>query len=75
MAATIVQRYIADPSSRKRLQVWLDDMTRIPLSVMNATSPDQKGINTTARPPVPPIEAWESLLGLKQEAAKRKPGH
>jgi hypothetical protein len=73
VAATIIQTYIADPSQRKRLQPWVDDMNRIPLSVMNATSPDQKGINTTVRPPVPPIEAWESLLGLKQQAAKRKP--
>ena len=72
-AASIVQTYIADPSQRKRLQVWIDDMNSTPLSTMNATSPDQKGINTTPRAPVPPIEAWESLLGLKKEALRRRP--
>lgn len=72
-AATIVQTYIADPSQRKRLQIWIDDMNRTPLSVENATDPSQKGINATPRPPSPPIEAWESLLGLRQEAMRRRP--
>ncbi len=72
-AATIVQTYIADPSQRKRLQPWIDDMNTTPLSVMNATDPQQRGINTTPRPPAPPIEAWTTLLGLQQEAARRKP--
>jgi len=73
VAATIVQEYIARPESRKRLQVWIDDMNKAPLSVMNATSPTQKGINVTARPPAPPVEAWTTLLGLRQEAAREKP--
>lgn len=67
VAAMIVQTYIADHSQRKRLQVWIDDMNKTPLSVMNATTPGQRGINTTPRPPAPPIEAWTSLLGLKQK--------
>lgn len=67
MAAMIVQTYIADPKQRKRLQIWIDDMNKTPLSVVNATSPNQKGINTTPRPPVPPIEVWTSLFGLKQK--------
>lgn len=72
-AATIVQTYIADPAQRKRLQVWIDDMNTTPLSVMNATEPGQQGINTTVRPPTPPIEAWSDMLGLRREAARRKP--
>jgi len=71
VAATIVQRFIADPSSRKRLQVWIDDMNTTPLSVMNATSPQQQGINVTPRSQAPPIETWTTLLGLRQEAARR----
>jgi hypothetical protein len=58
-AATIVQTYIADPSQRARLQAWIDDLNSTPLSVMNPTEPDQKGINTTVRPPAPPVEAYE----------------
>jgi hypothetical protein len=72
-AATIVQTYIADPSSRKRLQLWIDDMNKTPLSVMNATSPSNKTLNTTVRAPVPPIEAWTNLVGMKQRAVRQKP--
>jgi hypothetical protein len=72
MAATIVQTYIAVPSERKRLQTWMDDMNKIPLSLVKPTAPNSPGLNTKARPPVPPIEAWTSLLGLKQEVAKRR---
>ena len=73
VAATIIQRYIADPASRKHLQVWVDDMNRVPLSVMNATTPSDKTLNTTVRPPTPPIEAWEYMLGLRKEAQRRAP--
>jgi hypothetical protein len=72
-AAAAIQRYIADPASRKRLQPWVDDLNRTPLSLMNPTSPAQKGINVTPRPPAPPVEAWTTLLGLRQQAARKKP--
>jgi len=67
-AATILQTYTADPSQRKRLQEWVNDLNNMPLSVMNPTSPNQKGINTTIRPPVPPIEGYERLKDIKAKA-------
>ncbi len=64
MAATIVQTYIADPSQRKRLQPWIDDMDKIPMSVVEGTDPGQKGINTAPRPPMPPTESYRQLKAI-----------
>lgn len=53
-AATIVQKYIeAKPNSatRKKLQPWIDDMGKTPLSSTMPTSPDSKRLNMTPRPP------------------------
>ena len=74
-AATLVQTWIADPSQRKKIQPWMSDLTNIPLSVENPTSPDQKGINTTPRAPVPPIEAYLSPVEeVRARDAKMKAG-
>jgi hypothetical protein len=67
-AATLIQTWIADPSQRKKLQPWMSDLTSIPLSVENPTSPDQKGINTTPRVPVPPVEGYMSVQDMKAKA-------
>ena len=73
-AATIVQTYIADPAQRKRLQIWIDDLNAIPLSVEKPVEAGQKGIRTTPRPPAPPIEAYiMDLKALRAEAARRRP--
>lgn len=64
MAATIVQTYIADPSQRKKLQPWIDDMDKIPMSVVEGTDPGQKGINTAPRPPMPPTESYRQLKAI-----------
>ena len=72
-AAAIVQLYTADPSQRARLQPWISDLNTTPLSVMNPTSPNQEGINTTVRSPIPPIEAYMGLDQLKAAAAQRNP--
>ena len=72
-AATILQTYTADPSQRKRLQEWVSDLNSMPLSVMNPTSPNQKGINTTVRSPVPPIEAYLTPQQMRERAAKINP--
>ena len=73
-AATIIQTWIADPSQRKRLQPWMDDLTRIPLSVEQPTSPSDKGIVSAIRPPAPPIEAYITPAQMRAKAAKLKPG-
>jgi hypothetical protein len=72
-AATIIQTWVADPSQRKRLQPWLDDMVSTPLSVMMPTSPDAKTINRQVRPPIPPPEAYTPIQKLVAEAKARKP--
>jgi hypothetical protein len=69
-AATIVQQYIADPASRKRLQPWIDDLNSWPFSIFNPTSPSDKTINTTPRTPIPPIEAYIPLSEIKKRAAQ-----
>ncbi len=61
-AATIVQRWIADPASRSRLQPWMDDLVSVPLSIIEPTSPDAKTINMHPRPPVPPVDAFRSEI-------------
>jgi lysozyme len=71
-AATIIQTWIADPSQRKRLQPWMDDLTTIPLSVMQPTSPSDKGINTNIRPPIPPIEAYLTPAQMKERAIRAR---
>ncbi|MGH7594674.1 MAG: hypothetical protein ACRELE_12610, partial [Gemmatimonadales bacterium] len=53
-AATIVQTYIAQPSQRKKLQPWIDDMNTIPLSSTLPTDPNAVVINMTPRAPLPP---------------------
>ena len=79
-AATILQTYTADPRQRKRLQEWVNDLNNMPLSVMNPTSPNDKGINTTVRVPVAPIEGYTSLKDIKSKAQElqnhfKKAGH
>jgi len=71
-AATIVQTYTADPSQRKRLQPWIDDLNRAPLSIEKPISPSATGITTTPRAPVPPIEAYLSPAELKARSLKQK---
>jgi hypothetical protein len=72
-AAALVQLYVADPSQRNRLQPWIDDLNKTPLSVMNPTDPNQKGINTTVRPPTPPIQAYITPQQVKEQAEKLNP--
>jgi hypothetical protein len=71
-AATLIQTWISDPSQRKRLQPWMSDLTSVPLSVENPTSPNDKGINTTPRAPVPPIEAYLTPAQMKARADELK---
>ena len=52
--ATIIQQWIARPSDRKRLQPWIDDMGKVPLSIMEPTDPSAKELNRHVRPPLPP---------------------
>jgi hypothetical protein len=72
-AARIMQVYSADPSQRKRLQPWVDDLNSAPLSVMDPTGPNDKTINRHPRAPIPPPEAYANLDALKDEAQRRKP--
>lgn len=77
--ATIVQRWIAFPQDRARLQAWLDDLNTTPLSLMMPTDSSAKTINRSVRAPIPPIEAYLSLPEMKAKAAElqkkfRKPG-
>lgn len=53
-AAYLVQKWTADPASRKNLQPWINDLNTIPLSVEEPTSPNDKEINMRIRPPIPP---------------------
>ena len=71
-AATIVQTYTADPSQRKRLQPWIDDMANVPLSIERPVSPSATGIETTPRAPIPPVEAYMSPAEIKARALKLK---
>lgn len=71
-ASTIVQTYTADPSQRKRLQPWIDDMANVPLSIERPVSPSATGIETTPRAPVPPVEAYLTPAQMKEKAAKLK---
>lgn len=73
VAARVIQTWVADPSQRKKLQPWMDDLTKIPLSTMDATGPNDKTINTHPRLPVPPPEAYANASELMTEARKRKP--
>ena len=73
LAASLVQRYVAIPSSRKQLKVWVDDLADAPLSLVNPTSPSDKTINITPRAPVPPVESYQYLEDLKNQAQKMKP--
>jgi len=68
-AAFIVQSYTADPAQRKRLQPWIDDLNKTPLSVEMPTPPNAKGIISQIRPPTPPIQAYQSPAELKTQAA------
>lgn len=68
-AAAIVQTYTADPSQRKRLQPWIDDMNRTPLSIMMPTGPQDKTINRNVRPPIPPLEGYSKPQELMKQAA------
>jgi len=72
-AATLIQSWIADPSQRKRLQPWMSDLTSVPLSTIQPTSPNQKGINTTPRAPTPPIEAYQTVAQTKQQTPPLTP--
>jgi hypothetical protein len=72
-SATIIQTWIADPSQRKRLQPWMNDLTSVPLSTVQPTSPTQQGINTTPRAPTPPIEAYQTVAQTKQQTPPLTP--
>jgi hypothetical protein len=76
VAATLVQRWIAMPQERKKLQPWIDDLRQMPMSVINQTAPNSPGIVQTPRTPVPPVDAWQAPAGrqspqdlMKQAAA------
>ena len=69
VGATIVQRYIASPADRPRLQKWIDDMGKTPLSIMQPTGPSDKVINRNVRPPLAPEEGYQSVKDLKAQAA------
>lgn len=72
-AARLIQQYVADPSSRARLQPWISDMGNAPLSLMDATSPRDETINRHPRAPLPPVESYIPLAKLKTEAIRRNP--
>jgi len=69
VGASIVQRYVASPADRPRLQKWIDDMAKTPLSIMQPTSPSDKTINRAVRPPQAPPEGYQSVQELKAQAA------
>jgi hypothetical protein len=73
MSATVIQTYVADPTQRKRLQPWVDDLVKTPLSIMQPTEPNDKTINRNVRPPIPPQEAYSPIKNLVEEAKKRDP--
>jgi hypothetical protein len=63
--AQIVQAYVQYPQMRAMLQPWMDDLQGMRQSNILPTDAGQKGINTTARAPAPPEEAF--ALPKKQE--------
>jgi len=67
-AATLVQTWIADPSQRKRLQPWMSDLSSVPLSTVQPTSPGDKQINMNPRAPVPPVEAFMTPEQIRAKA-------
>ena len=69
MAASLIQRWVASPQDRPRLQVWLGDLNKTPLSVEMPTPQDAKGIVSAIRPPTPPIEGYMSPQELKRQAS------
>ncbi len=73
VGATIIQRYIASPADRARLQKWIDDIPKTPLSIMEPTGPNDKTINRNVRPLIPPQEAYMPIKQLVEEAKKRRP--
>jgi hypothetical protein len=58
-AATIVQQYMSRPQERKRLQPWIDDMGKIPLSSTMPTEPNATRLNMKPRPPSPPLMTYK----------------
>lgn len=66
MAASLVQRWVASPQDRPRLQAWLSDFNTTPLSVEMPSS--QKGILGQVRPPIPPIEGYTNPKDLRAAA-------
>jgi hypothetical protein len=52
--AAVIQRYAVNqnnPAERARLQPWMDDVGRAPLSITMPTAPDAKRLNMNPRPP------------------------
>ena len=73
VGATVVQRWVARPQDRPRLQQWIDDIGKTPLSIMQPTGPNDKTINRNVRPPIPPQEAYMPIKQLVEEAKARDP--
>ena len=87
--ATVIQRWIAVPADRQKLQPWIDDLGKTQLSIMEPTDPSSKTINRAVRPPLPPLDAYkgqpeqplqhmaglpmEHLMKLRAEIENMKP--
>jgi hypothetical protein len=68
MSASLIQRWVASPQDRPRLQAWLADLNSTPLSVEMPTPQGTKGIISQIRPPTPPVEAWQNPQDLRKQA-------
>jgi hypothetical protein len=60
----------APQAVRKATDPFVQDMNNLPLSVILPTDPDQKGINTNPRAPVPPVQA---MMMSQKTYAKGQP--
>lgn len=69
VAATLIQRWVAMPQERARLQPWIDDLRSAPLSVVNPTAPNSPDLVTSPRPPIPPIEGYLSPQEMRARGA------
>jgi hypothetical protein len=70
--AAVIQRYIVNqnnPAERARLQPWVDDMKRTPLSITMPTAPDATRLNMNPRPPSLP-DLPETMFQPRRKALK-----